>query len=254
MREIDDIIVSHLHGEASLVEVKRLFDWIRLNPDNAKEFARATMLNAQLREQLSGERQARESGELPVTNVSDSTAEFRYSRLLNIKSVIVVAVLAMSFLLGVGFWLSQGDTGEQQIVDSPPASESFATIVQTIDAVWDGSNGFLSGDRSSATALNLKSGFVRLQLDSGVEVTLEGPAKFELISAKYAKFHSGLLTSTVPPGAEGFRIDTPTAQVVDLGTAFGIELAADGGPDGFDVEAMDLVKSSAQQVTDHRFG
>lgn len=30
----------------------------------------------------------------------------------------------------------------------------------------------------------------------------------------------------------------------------GLELAADGGPDGFDVEAMDLVKSSAQQVTE----
>jgi len=30
----------------------------------------------------------------------------------------------------------------------------------------------------------------------------------------------------------------------------GLELAADGGPEGFDVEAMDLVKSSAQQVTE----
>ena len=33
---------------------------------------------------------------------------------------------------------------------------------------------------------------------------------------------------TVPPGAEGFRVDTPSAQVVDLGTAFGIEQFADG--------------------------
>ena len=43
-----------------------------------------------------------------------------------------------------------------------------------------------------------------------------------------AKFESGLLTSTVPPGAEGFRVDTPTAQVIDLGTAFGIELGDNG--------------------------
>lgn len=30
----------------------------------------------------------------------------------------------------------------------------------------------------------------------------------------------------------------------------GLELASDGGPDGFDAEAMDLVKTSAQQVTE----
>ena len=48
------------------------------------------------------------------------------------------------------------------------------------------------------------------------------------VSFRRTQLVSGLLTATVPPGAEGFRVDTPTAQVVDLGTAFGIEQRTDG--------------------------
>ena len=36
------------------------------------------------------------------------------------------------------------------------------------------------------------------------------------------------MTAIVPPGAEGFRVDTPTAQIVDLGTVFGIHLDETG--------------------------
>ncbi len=38
------------------------------------------------------------------------------------------------------------------------------------------------------------------------------------------------MTATVPSGAEGFQVSTPTANVVDLGTAFGIEIDAKGIP------------------------
>lgn len=228
MKQIDEIVAAYLQGDATPDEVKQLFDWIGFAPDNAKEFARATTLHTQLREQLSGERQARESGEFSVAAVGDATTEFRSSRLLNLRSITAVAALTISLFLGVGYWYWQGDRGDQQVVVRPPEAETFATIVQVTDAVWGESNNFHSGDRSAAAAFDLKSGFVRLQLDSGVEVTLEGPADFQLVSMRYAKFQSGLLTSTTPPGAEGVRIDTPSAQVVDLGTAFGIKIGSDG--------------------------
>ena len=66
MKSIEDIIVAHLNDEASTEEVKRLFEWIREEPENAKEFARCSLLHAQLRGQFAGELRARESGETSV--------------------------------------------------------------------------------------------------------------------------------------------------------------------------------------------
>jgi hypothetical protein len=76
--------------------------------------------------------------------------------------------------------------------------------------------------------LELNSGVIRLLFDSGVEVTLQGPARYELFTPDRTRLSSGLLTANVPPGAEGFRVDTPTAEITDLGTSFGVRLESDG--------------------------
>lgn len=104
----------------------------------------------------------------------------------------------------------------------------FATIAQGTDAVWR-TDLVSVGDRIGAQTLELSRGVVRLEFDSGVEVTLEGPADFTLVDASKTVLKSGILTATVPKGAEGFTVDTPSAQVIDLGTSFGIDIDADGG-------------------------
>lgn len=251
MKEINDIIVAHLHDEATSEEVKHLFEWIQTDPENANEFARATMLYTQLREQFSGQRQARESGEFSNTLVRDeheANSPQRSQRMATAKTLVVA--LAMCLVVSIVYVLGRrGDN--QNVVNAPTPPKNFVTVSQTIDAVWSGSENYQSGDRTAAAAFNLESGFVRLRIDSGVEVTLEGPAEFELVSAVFAKFQSGLLTSTVPVGAEGFRIDTPMAQVVDLGTAFGIDLSKDGAEtvSVFDGEVeVGLNSSDAKQL------
>ncbi|MGI9474053.1 MAG: FecR domain-containing protein [Rubripirellula sp.] len=130
----------------------------------------------------------------------------------------VAAALAACLLIAVTWFRPNGSTAEP---------ESFASIAQGTDAVWQ-SDTVTVGDRIGATTLRLKSGIVRLEFDSGVEVTLEGPAEFELFAVEKTQLVSGLLTATVPPGAEGFTVDTPSAQVIDLGTSFGIDIGADG--------------------------
>ncbi|MDG2127175.1 MAG: FecR domain-containing protein [Fuerstiella sp.] len=129
-----------------------------------------------------------------------------------------VAALAASLLIAVT-WFGADDS------DARPVS--FATIAQATEAVWD-SNQFAIGNRIGPATMQLKSGLVRLEFDSGVEVTLEGPAVFRLIDVAKTELKSGMLTATVPPGAEGFTVDTPSAQVIDLGTSFGIDLSNDG--------------------------
>jgi len=220
MKRIPDIIVAHLNDEASKDEVKRLCEWIREEPDNAKEFARFSLLHAQLRGQLSGEKRARESGEFPVVRqASASIKSGKASRTW--KSVVPVLAACAALVCGLAFWLHDS---HEPLVEQPIGDAPFAAIEQTVDAEWSGDAKLAKGDRLAAQTLRLRRGIVRLLFDDGAEVTLRGPAQYELVALGDTKLTSGLLAATVPPGAEGFRVETPTAEVVDLGTAFGIEL------------------------------
>lgn len=107
--------------------------------------------------------------------------------------------------------------------ESSPSS-SFSSVAFVSDAGGE----LKVGDRLGAETIQLESGFVRLVFDDGVEVTLEGPAEYELIKPGKTRLRTGLLTATVPEGAEGFQVETPTAEVVDLGTSFGVDLRETG--------------------------
>ncbi len=238
MKSIEDIIIAHLHDEASADEVRRLFEWIREDPENAREFACCALLHAQLRGQLCGEKRARESGEFAAVAGTTPKADLESSgkksdaraSARNVTprlSWLLAGSVAASLLVTSVFILSEHHENGP-VAERPKPQAPFATIAQTVAAVWGGKRGFSVGDRAATTTLDLREGFVRLELDSGVQVTLQGPALLELVTPGRAELTAGLLTATVPPGAEGFRVDTPNAAVVDLGTAFGIHLDDNG--------------------------
>src|SRR5205823_1275203 len=62
----------------------------------------------------------------------------------------------------------------------------------------------------------------------GVSVTVEGPADLELKNRDRVFCHLGKIRVRVPPGAEGFTVNAPGYEVVDLGTEFGLNLGPDG--------------------------
>lgn len=152
----------------------------------------------------------------------------------------IIAALAACLVFAVASWrqFGTGPGGNANhvahenggAVRSVPDANlaAFATVIQLADARWVQGTPLAIGDRVSAGVLQLEAGIIHLQFDNGVGVTLEGPAEFEVASGDVTRLRSGLLTATVPPGAEGFRVDTPSAQVVDLGTAFGIDQRTDG--------------------------
>jgi hypothetical protein len=116
------------------------------------------------------------------------------------------------------------NSDKRPIVQPEQRPSTFATVAQTIDVAW-GTGSFHKSDRvGGGDTLELQQGIVRLEFDSGVRVTLQGPATFELVTLEHTILTSGLLTASVPPRAEGFRVDTPHVEVTDLGTAFGIRI------------------------------
>jgi hypothetical protein len=66
------------------------------------------------------------------------------------------------------------------------------------------------------------SGDTVLRFVNGVAVSLEGKADLELISAMKVRLHSGQIQTDVGEAGRGFTVLTDSADVVDLGTVFGV--------------------------------
>jgi len=71
-------------------------------------------------------------------------------------------------------------------------------------------------------SLKLLSGMINLYISNGVEVVIEGPADVRFASLERVVVAEGKLAARVGPDAIGFSIETPHANVIDRGTAFGI--------------------------------
>ena len=106
----------------------------------------------------------------------------------------------------------------------------IATLTGAVDCVWNESTvppKYGAGINTNRM-LDLQSGLVQLTFESGAKVILEGPAKIKLHNSLYASLNRGRVTAVVPEEAVGFRVDTPSAEIIDLGTSFGVNVAEDG--------------------------
>lgn len=109
------------------------------------------------------------------------------------------------------------------------SAEKVATLRRGVNAVWSGPGEVPEMSRLHVgQVVSLESGQVEMIFDSGVEVVLKGPAHFEVRSAASAYSSRGTISARVGPEGKGFTIDTPSARVIDLGTEFGVDVAADG--------------------------
>jgi hypothetical protein len=111
----------------------------------------------------------------------------------------------------------------------PPAQEAVdntvAVLLRAHKAEWE-KTGMPTqvGAALPPGRLRLKSGLAHIQFYSGATVILEGPADFQLISRTEAFCAQGKLRATVPDHAQGFTIGSPTLDLVDRGTEFGLRV------------------------------
>jgi ferric-dicitrate binding protein FerR (iron transport regulator) len=206
---IDDLIERWLEGSLNAEQEKELHNWLHANPNNMQAFTEANIRHQMLQDAIRSEL---------VTNELRRTSSISTERSsIAWKKIIAVATGVAACLL-IGLFVLRPDK------DGSSSQPPFVTVALLEDPDTE----FAFGDRLSTQTITLQTGLMRFQFDDGVEVTLQAPAKYELISPGRTHLETGLLTVTVPPGAEGFKVDTPLAEVVDLGTAFGIRLDNDG--------------------------
>ncbi|MBK1879007.1 LamG-like jellyroll fold domain-containing protein [Pelagicoccus mobilis] len=220
-----DLLEAVIDGVASPEEKRKLALIIKSDPAARKQYIQHCEMHAALAwqhgvlDQLPFPGQFDESESNPGAK---NVIPFPIHRAL--KIVALAACIAL-----VGFFVYQGVL---------PSLERKAWLssksVGSIDRysggqlVVSGTNIAIDqGEILRAGEYSLAKGLAAFTLSNKVEVLLEAPAHFEIVSHDLIHLHEGKLSAHVPPEGIGFTIDTPHAQVVDHGTVFAIEVAGE---------------------------
>lgn len=107
--------------------------------------------------------------------------------------------------------------------------------------------------------IHLNHGIMRFEFSNGAIMAVESPASLTITSANEIQLHSGKLNGWCPESAHGFRVNTRSATLTDLGTSFGVDAADDGSANFMVLEgkvtvssnggSRDLVKGNALRAT-----
>lgn len=162
-------------------------------------------------------------GSKPTPNVVRKIAELP-KWWLGIAASLVAALLLNGLMLGL-----RDGSGSDQLADASNPVDGVAVLSHAVAAEWGEQDRMLrEGDALPKGRFDLTSGLAQIEFFGGATVILEGPASLELISPKRARFLHGRLRASVPEPAQGFTIEAPDFDAVDLGTEFAMSLDADG--------------------------
>jgi hypothetical protein len=130
------------------------------------------------------------------------------------------ALTAMTFLLGAVLMARF----------RPWQPEPLAVVTRCLGAQTEDSRGAIRpGQRLEPGRLSLDAGTVEITIQNGARILLEGPATLELLTPLRAYLQAGRAVVHVPQAASGFVLETRDANVLDVGTEFGVKVGPDRG-------------------------
>jgi len=138
---------------------------------------------------------------------------------------------ALVFLVGFVMWSVKPAIMARAVVPVPPpnsaASVYAANLTGDFNVVW-ASPDSQPNPRARLLAgqwLDFEKGLVEVTFVRGAVALIEGPARFRIIDDNSALLVKGKLRADVPATATGFTIATPSGEIIDLGTQFGVEVS-----------------------------
>jgi len=201
-KRLEEILLQHPEAETHYIQ------YMNLVADLSRHFATspATTIPASL---------SASGGQKPVK---------RLGKILVIAGSLTG--IAASFLLAIALWPRPIVlVTNQPTLTSERVDDSVAVLLQTHKAEWEDTGlPIRPGSTLPPGRLVLKSGYAHLEFYNGATVILEGPAELRLISRTQAFCERGKLRATVPPQAHGFAIGSPSMDLIDRGTEFGMSV------------------------------
>lgn len=255
MMSMGPLISRYFDDDLSEAEVEELTAWLQQSPENAAEFARQARLDYLLTRSLPAPQAVAVEGTIvrlgglaDADEVSDgpraavrSSALWERSESRVTGLVVLATLLLVATLGGLRVWsvrtaglasdsLPEPSGGVARRFESTGPSferdgNSLAGAVVEITGLkgvrWLAGHERRLGDRLAEGVLRFQQGTVRVRFTGGVVASIVGPAEVQLISGDQARLIAGTFVAYAPEGAEGFRLDTPGAEITDLGTEFG---------------------------------
>ena len=169
----------------------------------------------------------------------------------NIRNLMFLALVSC-LLLGLGLSVSGWWTPEPAPLAND-SSELMGRIVNLANVQWSrDATAYREWSRVSVgEEIRFDSGVVELILDNGAQIVLQGPVDFRLVSRQKAIVRHGQLVVRCGPEAVGFEIESPDANVIDLGTVFGVSIVGGMHTDVVVYDgAVDLAVRAADEVTE----
>jgi hypothetical protein len=141
--------------------------------------------------------------------------------------VAAAAVLLLALILINPF---ASDTPDPLAHDSDTGPAAVATITAQNQARWASTSPSIGKQLLPGQRLTLIDGFAEITTKEGAVAILEAPCTIEFTgNAKALRLHRGKLVGKCPTWqSKGFTVLTPSTQVIDLGTEFGVEVEGTG--------------------------
>ena len=203
-------LLLRIHGNDQISEAERkeLNDLLREGEEN-RDFAVLFLLDTELlTESLATGAIADISSRKKRHLHPEKRSRFRVLR----SPVFLTAATLLGVLTIAAAWIWIG-------TNTPP----MAVIKDRANAKFGGET-VPADDRLVPAAYNLQSGMVQIGFRNGVTMTVRGPARFEIVNEFRVKLQSGWARAFAPESGHGFTIQTPEAELIDLGTEFGISV------------------------------
>ncbi len=112
------------------------------------------------------------------------------------------------------------------VLRGPFTPSSNNILLSSIHARWASGHQIVSGQRVPDDGVNLLHGLVEVRMQSGALVVVHGPARLHFPSPRQIRLAHGNIVVRVPHTIAGFTVKTKSANIVDLGTEFGVAVTS----------------------------
>ncbi|MCG8451504.1 MAG: FecR family protein [Pirellulales bacterium] len=230
------ILSDFLDGNRENESFRRVAAWLAEDDAHVRAFVEQLQVEEDLRQlslidDVSRYTVGRESaGERKMSTSATAHGELG-ARLYRKRSLVIMA-MAGSLLVGAAVSFGLFSKSAKEFVEKPPAENHLpsepvvvATLGATEDCRWEsGSKQLPTGHIFSAgSAINLASGMAQLTFEAGAVLLLQGPCQLEL-AENAIELNRGRISAIVPRAASGFTVTTPSSEIIDLGTKFGVNV------------------------------
>jgi len=224
---------------------------LKSDPEFRREFAEHWLLVAALEETLGQKESKNQNSPIEAaSSVSNPQTNRKADVILRYGGWLVAALVILGLFVFGADWHEDAEPGSKVSFTSLAQASFFGELTPAIGSAAD-----LKRDYS------LVAGSVELSFPDGATTIVEAPAVFRVEADDWLALDVGSCSVHAPPGAEGFRVDTPNSRVIDRGTRFVVNVsefsetevqvvegAADIYPETDEAEKVHLSDGSGRRV------